>query len=392
MKPRSYVLLLFLMFASVHLFAAGEHCPSIYLATIPSTGHTAAKLVDPAGQQTALFDLTWGGILVSLQYQGVEYIAAPTTKSGAQTLLSASNYTPTMGGDSQNRGSVVVGAACSANHLWLTSGMTDYNQNAGTSTAYVYKNNQWYFDHLMAPYVVSTHAYFIPNPAGSPAYYLKLDQTINNIDGNDIDGQENFSFMLDLSMAVPTAFSNYAANPAYCDFWGPCYNNQTAVTIGYYNSPSLTSGLAMTTFPASQWGSDPGFTMYATESFADRRVLHFDRYSWSVAPQHSKTHSLYLMVGSWANANSFALNACNFTVSTPPYHVGVNGTTGTVSVTTNGACHWEASSDVPWTTVTPSSGTGSGTVTYTVLANDSNAVRRANLNIAGRIFPLFQDK
>jgi hypothetical protein len=264
----------------------------------------AVKLVDPAGEQTALFDLTWGGILVSLTYQGTDYITAPTTTGGSQAILRATNYTPTMGGDDQNRGSVVVGAACSDNHLWLTAGMTDYNRNAGTSTAYVYRNNQWYFDHLMAPYVVSTHAYFVPNPAGSPSYYLKLDRTINNIDGSDIDGQENFSFALDMSTATPTNFSYYASSPAVCDFWGPCSNSTASIAVGFYNSSALTAGIAMATFPGSQWNGDPGNIMYSTEALADRNVLHFNRYSWTVSPQHSRTDSTYLMIGSWANASS----------------------------------------------------------------------------------------
>lgn len=36
--------------------------------------HQAIQLSDPAGQQTAKFDMYWGGALASLQYAGTEYL------------------------------------------------------------------------------------------------------------------------------------------------------------------------------------------------------------------------------------------------------------------------------------------------------------------------------
>lgn len=393
MKGRLFVLLL--LFLPFRLFAAGEHCSSAYLEDwyVPALGtyHKVAKVVDPAGQQVARFDLTWGGILVSMTYGGAEYIAGPSTTAGSQAILRTTNYTPTMGGDSQNRGSVVTGAACSPNHLWLTSGMTDYNQNASASTAYVYTNNQWFFNHLIAPYVVSTHSYFVPNPAGSPQYYLKVDRTINNIDGTDIDAPENFSFTLDISTAVPTTFSYYAAQP-YCDAFSPCANTTPSLTSGFYNSSGLTSGIAMATFPAMQWSGQPGNTTITTEVFANRRVMHFNKTSHAISPHSSKTYSTYVMLGSWANAANYAARACSFAVQKPAARIARSGATFTLSVSTNASCPWEARSDKTWATVSPSSGSGNGSVTVTVQANNTGAIRMANLNIAGKVLTFFQYK
>ncbi len=65
MKLHSCLSLL-VLFLATRAFAAGEHCPSAYLVDryVPAPGvyQKAAKLVDPAGEQTALFDLSWGGI------------------------------------------------------------------------------------------------------------------------------------------------------------------------------------------------------------------------------------------------------------------------------------------------------------------------------------------
>ena len=56
-----------------------------------------------------------------------------------------------------------------------------------------------------------------------------------------------------------------------------------------------------------------------------------------------------------------------------------------VDVTTASGCAWVASASEPWITITPpSSGTGSGRVTFTVAANTSGAARRGSLTVAGQ--------
>jgi hypothetical protein len=381
-------------------FAAGEHCTSVTDLFIPAVGqtHKVAVLNDPAGQQTALFDLSWGGVLVSLKYSGVEYIASPSTIAGSQVRLRSGNYGPTMGGDDMNRGSTVAGAACTTKQLWITSGMTDYYRNALASTAYVFRDNQWTFDQFIAPYVVNTYAYFIPNPTGSPSYYLKVDRTISNIDGTDIDAPENYQYTFDLSTSTPTGFSNFTASPNCQDPFTPCSNTASYVVAGLYDSSALTNGLAVATLPSSQWNSDSGYSYWTVESLGNRRALHLNRVNWTLAPRVGRTHTEYVMVGSWAKASSYASKACTFAVSAPgptghpSPHTYLSGAfSQTLTVTSKTGCAWEATNSVPWLTVSPSSGTGTGSVTYTLQANTSGAVRLGNLTIAGTIYPVFQN-
>lgn len=379
--------LLLVVMLPIKVRAAGEHCGSAY----QSNTHVVT-ITDPSGQQTAQFDLARGSILTSLQYLGVEYISAPTNNSGGQIILRATNYTPTMGGNSGGRGSVSTGVACSQNHLWLTSGMTDDANNANVSTAYVFNGSQWFFDQLIGTYVVSTYAYFVPNPYGSPAYYLKIDRTVTNIDSNtDIDPQENFPFTLDILTSVPTQFASSVQSPS-CPSWAPCSNSTSYIVTGLY-APGFGSGVAVAVFPSTHWTGQPGASYITTETLSGRNVFHINRTQWYVQPQSYNTYSQYIMVGSWANASSFASNVCNYSVSAPPadtYPQG--GGSGAVTITTNGACRWEAFSDSPWLSVSPASGTGSGTVTYSILANTSGIVRRGNIHVAGRVFPFFQQK
>jgi glucose/arabinose dehydrogenase len=70
-----------------------------------------------------------------------------------------------------------------------------------------------------------------------------------------------------------------------------------------------------------------------------------------------------------------------------------NGGTGTVNVTSPAGCPgWSAVANAPWLSVTSGgSGTGNGTVGYSVEANPDVAPRTGTLTIAGRAFTVEQD-
>ena len=55
-----------------------------------------------------------------------------------------------------------------------------------------------------------------------------------------------------------------------------------------------------------------------------------------------------------------------------------------VTVNVPAGAPWTVVSDLPWVTVSPASGTGPGTVTLTIAANATGAVREGTIRIAGR--------
>ncbi len=82
---------------------------------------------------------------------------------------------------------------------------------------------------------------------------------------------------------------------------------------------------------------------------------------------------------------------CTFSVSPTRKSFGGNGGTGTVSVTVSGTCNWTAVSNVSWITITSgASGTGSGTVTYSVASTTS--ARSGTMTIAGLTVTVKQKK
>ena len=82
---------------------------------------------------------------------------------------------------------------------------------------------------------------------------------------------------------------------------------------------------------------------------------------------------------------------CTYSLSAQSQLFSAVGGTGTVAVTAPAGCTWTAVASVPWVTVnTGASGSGSGTVRFTVAASASTAPRTGSLLIAGQTFTITQ--
>ncbi len=83
--------------------------------------------------------------------------------------------------------------------------------------------------------------------------------------------------------------------------------------------------------------------------------------------------------------------SCSFAIDPASATFPTAGGTGPVAVTSPEGCPWTATSSVAWVSVdSGSSGSGSGTVSYTVLPNSSSGSRTGTLTIAGHTFSVTQ--
>jgi hypothetical protein len=83
--------------------------------------------------------------------------------------------------------------------------------------------------------------------------------------------------------------------------------------------------------------------------------------------------------------------SCSYSIDPPGTSVGSEGGTGLVTVVTVPGCAWTASSTESWITLTSGeSGTGPGTVSYSVTVNLDPAPRSGELQIAGQAFTVSQ--
>jgi len=66
---------------------------------------------------------------------------------------------------------------------------------------------------------------------------------------------------------------------------------------------------------------------------------------------------------------------------------------GAISVTTTAACAWTAASNDPWISISAGAAvTGSGTVRYSVTANDTGKNRNGTLTVASQTVAITQKK
>jgi murein DD-endopeptidase MepM/ murein hydrolase activator NlpD len=82
--------------------------------------------------------------------------------------------------------------------------------------------------------------------------------------------------------------------------------------------------------------------------------------------------------------------SCTYLISPTSESLSCSGGTGSVAVTTQTGCSWTAQSNAGWITITSGeSGSGNGTVNYSVAANTGGA-RTGTITIAGRTFGVDQ--
>jgi Zn-dependent metalloprotease len=116
---------------------------------------------------------------------------------------------------------------------------------------------------------------------------------------------------------------------------------------------------------------------------------------WAVFARHGMGVSA---VGNDGTTHTAATNVptdcggtCTFSISPTSASQPAGGATGSVSVTAGAGCTWSAVSNAAFITITAgASGTGSGTVTYSVAANTATTSRTGTLTIAGQTFTVTQ--
>jgi Viral BACON domain/Putative binding domain, N-terminal len=84
--------------------------------------------------------------------------------------------------------------------------------------------------------------------------------------------------------------------------------------------------------------------------------------------------------------------SCSYSFNSATLSFGSTGGQGVATVTTGAACVWTAAADGSWVAITSgATGTGPGSVQFTVAANADTAARKASLNAGGQSLAIAQD-
>ena len=133
--------------------------------------------------------------------------------------------------------------------------------------------------------------------------------------------------------------------------------------------------------------STPPFLINTTEtSYSVSTLTVGTTYYWQVVARNSVgTANSPIWSFTTTSTCSYAINPINATAV-------VTAGAGTVDVMAGGGCGWTAGSNASWLSITSGgSGTGNGTVSYSVAANPYTLPRSGTLTIAGQTFTLTQN-
>jgi hypothetical protein len=82
--------------------------------------------------------------------------------------------------------------------------------------------------------------------------------------------------------------------------------------------------------------------------------------------------------------------ACSYTVSPASASVAAAAGSGSFTVSSSTGCSWTATSNAAWITLGTTSGSGNGTVSYTVAANTGTSARTGTVTAGGKTFTVTQ--
>jgi hypothetical protein len=284
-------------------------CQTTEFKPQPNQVDQAVILHDPAGEQTLLLDTTQGGAVVSLKYHGVEHIWGyngggllqmafhNNMKGGAW----AGDYNPTQAGDG-TANSPVTGIACNGTlSADILTTMLDFNHNNGFYSKPLIavwggRINDMQPLSYSSPYVLETEAKWVPNPAGSPRYYLQLKHRLVHVADETIG-----KFGFDFAAYEPWEFSESSISPEHC----PCPSGKTNYIVGgWYQDKSRQVGLAVA-MPSSNFPGNKVGGGFNSDYMWRNRSFHLSS-SDSLDGITSKEFVWYVLVGSWRNSLSFA--------------------------------------------------------------------------------------
>lgn len=181
------------------------------------------------------------------------------------------------------------------------------------------------------------------------------------------DPSNTFTFTLVCNPSISPSSQSVAAAGA---------SGSVTVTAASGCTWTATSGTGWINITSGATGSGGGSVGYSIDSNGG-------------ATQRTGTATIAGQVFSVTQAA--ATTSCSFALDSTSDDPAAGGGTGSVRVTTDDGCAWTASSDASWLTITRgTSGSGSGTVRYSVSANTGSS-RTGHMKIAGMVFTVVQD-
>jgi chitodextrinase len=182
-----------------------------------------------------------------------------------------------------------------------------------------------------------------------------------------------------------TASATTAAQTISCSY-SLSSSSASAASAGGSGTLTVTAGNTCTWTPTSNAG---WLTCTPSSGTGGGTITWSATANTSTSP---RSGTLNIAGQSFTVNQAGASSSCTYTISPPTASLPASGGTGSVAVTAGTGCAWTATTGgLGWITITSgASGSGNGTVSYSVAANSSASPRTGTLTIAGQTFTVSQ--
>lgn len=162
-------------------------------------------------------------------------------------------------------------------------------------------------------------------------------------------------------------------------------------TSRLHTAAAATGSVTVSTSSTCSWTAVSNAPWLTITAGASRTGSGTVSYSVAVNTGSSSRTGTLTIAGKTFTVTQAGSSSCTFTISPTSRSHTRNAETGSVSITTASGCSWTAVSNTAWITLTAgASGTGNGTVTYSITGNPGFFGRTGTLTIAGKTFTVSQ--
>jgi hypothetical protein len=151
-----------------------------------------------------------------------------------------------------------------------------------------------------------------------------------------------------------------------------------------YTSAGGTGGITITTQPGCAWSTTSQAAWITITAGASGAGNGTSQYAVAANPTSTARSGTITAAGQTITISQGGTSStCMYGISPNSASYPATASSGSVAVTTQAGCAWSASSQAAWITITAgATGSGNGTVQYTVAANTGAAGRTGTLTVA----------
>jgi|GEM_PF-3551880 len=249
------------------------------------------------------------------------------------------------------------GASGDIVRVWVNNDVQNSPDYSYTSNGNIFNSDQWWQNSMEWAYrnhEVASDQYF---------YFDDVNISTTFISGSGGGG------------TTPPACS-YGISPSTSSVDSAAHTGSFSVTS--------TTGCAWTAASNASW-----ITITSGASGSGNGTVAYSVAANSATTQ--RTGTITAAGYSYTVTQAAATSSCSYSLSSSSANYDNAAHTGSFNVTSSSGCSWTASPGASWITITSgASGSGSGTVAYSVAANSGSSQRTGTITVAGRTFTITQ--